>query len=1191
MIPTGHTSDPSPLESRTMNAQSPSQAPSHRVTYPRALKSWVGLLALLLASLAPSVTAWSQEAQTLSWTSPSTYSLLLLGKTYPLTATSSSGLPVIFSVRSGPASISGGQLVATNVGMITVVAEQSGDATHAPVRVERRFNRSRHILEKESVWPESERGFPWDLAVSGQRAYVAEDYVGIQILDVSQPGEAPVLGTWRGLRGGSTSCVQCSGSTVFVSDESGIQILDASDPANIRQIGTYEDAGGGAQFSVSGSRLAIWSSPTVILDISDPAKPVKLGELDSEDMGVVQEGLAYIKTSGSSLRIVDLRTSGSIRELGRVEALRVGEISGIAVQGSIAHVVGQMGYAMVDATNLAKPREAAFFKTTHEATGVGVHGARVVVSGPDGRCQVLDISDPSAIREIWVGAGRVWSSGIPTWDGKAFVRYLGSVVALDLGSPGAAVQVFSRTPLSGRANGLGVLEGHVWLADNEGGLKAFAPGESEPLDGPESSPGFTYVLDRFGDRMVVANEDAQGRTGLDVVASSAGLPSMIVGSWRADHPPGLAQGVVIAGDHAYVVGDGLNVYDIRDPRTPKWVGTVESRQFDAGAEWGLQVVGKSVYFSDLGGVYRLDSTTPSRPPEPTLERIGMGPVLFKVSPDGQRLHCLIGTTFEVWDIQNAASPKLLGSTSMADSWVQQLEVDGGTAWLRGTDSIQVLDISNPAAIKTLPVIASPTEVVGMTVNEGTLYLSNQDGLQLLDVRNPAEPKPLGQTSGIPSKILVQGGTAFLFDEFEQLSVLDVSDPKNIRPLPGYKSAGLADLDVSGNRIALAAEGMGLVLLERADDGSMTSVGASRWSGEARRVRVSGNRAYIAEESAGVRIISLEDPTQPKEIGWLDTLGSPIDIAVEGTRVYVATPQSGIQVFDVTDAAKPRLAGGADAPMPQLQAVAIQTVGTKAYVAYQPFGLQVLDISEPAHPKTLNYVPEFMPIHVDVVGDLAFLISGGGVQWYLSIFDVSQPTEIVRLDSIALDIRDAWGSEPNDLEVVGDRIHIAAGLDGVLTYRLRADDRQLQHLNQSLPSALAIVGTGDTGRGMTGDSLVLPGLDSEQTPTYRVVSGPARIDGDRLVADALGTVVIQITAPGNLQFHPLDSQRTIEIEAVPVLKMTRSGQTLTIAEWPYDYVLQHSPTLSPPDWQDAEYSGPVEVPVTEAGGYFRLHRAP
>lgn len=513
------------------------------------------------------------------------------------------------------------------------------------------------------------------------------------------------------------------------------------------------------------------------------------------------------------------------------------------------------------------------------------------------------------------------------------------------------------------------------------------------------------------------------------------------------------------------------------------------------------------------------------------------------------------------------------------------------AWLRLSDSIQPLDLSNPAAIQVLPVIPSSTEVLGMTLKEGTLYLSNQEGLQLLDVRDPAAPKPLAQTTGTPSRILVQGGTAFLVDESKQLSVLDVSDPKNLRPLPGYNPAGLADVDVSGNRIALAAEGMGLVLLGRADDGTLTLQGAARRGGKARRVRVSGNRAYIAEESAGVRIISLEDPTQPKEIGWVDTSGSPNDIAVEGNRVYVATPQSGIEVFDATDATRPVLSGAAGAPMPQLQAVAIETVGRTAYVAYQPFGLQILDISEPAHPKAIGYMPEFMPLHVKGVGDLAFLVSGGGGQWYLSVFDVSQPTEIVRLDSIALDIRDVWGAEPNDLEIVGDRIHVASGLDGVLTYRLRTEDRHLQYLKESLPSALAIVGTGDAGRGMTGDGLVLPGLNSEQTPTYRVVSGPARIDGDRLIADGLGTVVLRITAPGNTQFDPFESQRSIEIQAVPALKLTRSGQTLTLAEWPSDYVLQHSSTLSPPDWQDAAYSGPFEVPVTDAGGYYRLHRAP
>ncbi|MBC8009687.1 MAG: hypothetical protein H7067_06290 [Burkholderiales bacterium] len=59
--------------------------------------------------------------------------------TLALSATASSGLPVSFSVLSGPATVSGDNLQITGVGTVTVQATQTGDATYAPAISTRTF--------------------------------------------------------------------------------------------------------------------------------------------------------------------------------------------------------------------------------------------------------------------------------------------------------------------------------------------------------------------------------------------------------------------------------------------------------------------------------------------------------------------------------------------------------------------------------------------------------------------------------------------------------------------------------------------------------------------------------------------------------------------------------------------------------------------------------------------------------------------------------------------------------------------------------------------------------------------------------------------------------------------------------------------------------------------------------------------
>ena len=65
----------------------------------------------------------------------------LSGQLLPLVASSSSGLPVDFSIVSGPAAVLGKLLVLTGKGLVTVRASQNGDANYnAAVSVEQSFN-------------------------------------------------------------------------------------------------------------------------------------------------------------------------------------------------------------------------------------------------------------------------------------------------------------------------------------------------------------------------------------------------------------------------------------------------------------------------------------------------------------------------------------------------------------------------------------------------------------------------------------------------------------------------------------------------------------------------------------------------------------------------------------------------------------------------------------------------------------------------------------------------------------------------------------------------------------------------------------------------------------------------------------------------------------------------------------------
>jgi hypothetical protein len=89
----------------------------------------------------------AQTAQTIHWTAPDTNTILLLNQAYNLSATASSGLPVSFRLLGGAAILANNTVTATNVGTITLVAEQSGNGTFAPASEVRVFNRDNAVLQ------------------------------------------------------------------------------------------------------------------------------------------------------------------------------------------------------------------------------------------------------------------------------------------------------------------------------------------------------------------------------------------------------------------------------------------------------------------------------------------------------------------------------------------------------------------------------------------------------------------------------------------------------------------------------------------------------------------------------------------------------------------------------------------------------------------------------------------------------------------------------------------------------------------------------------------------------------------------------------------------------------------------------------------------------------------------------------
>ncbi len=115
------------------------------------------------------------QPQSLGWNFPA--ELFFTGLPLPLNATTTSGLPLSYSVLNGPATVAGDQLMVTGTGRITVRVQQPGDTAYASATAERTFTVGLPRLDAQLAGPAQEVSWAAGLAgitLHGRESLAAE---------------------------------------------------------------------------------------------------------------------------------------------------------------------------------------------------------------------------------------------------------------------------------------------------------------------------------------------------------------------------------------------------------------------------------------------------------------------------------------------------------------------------------------------------------------------------------------------------------------------------------------------------------------------------------------------------------------------------------------------------------------------------------------------------------------------------------------------------------------------------------------------------------------------------------------------------------------------------------------------------------------------------------------------------------
>ena len=527
-------------------------------------------------------------------------------------------------------------------------------------------------------------GVVMDVFVSGNYAYLADDHVGLQIIDVSDPNNPSWAGEYQ--TSGNGRGVAVAGNYAYVADYyDGLEIIDVSDPNNPSWVSEYLTSGNARGVAVAGNYayVADYSYGLQIIDVSDPDNPLWVGEYQTSGyaQGVAVAGnYAYVADCYDGLQIIDVSDPDNPLWVGEYQTS--GYAQGVTVAGDYAYVAAYSGLQIIDVSDPDNPSLAGVYQTSGNGRSVTVAGDYAYVADYSG-LQIIDVSDPNG--PSW--AGEYPASGmardVVVAGNHAYVAdyfYFQIIDVADPNNPSWA----GGYPMGGRGYGVGVAGDYAFVADYDYGLQVIDvsdPNNPSRAGGYHTS-GAAYGVAVAGNYAYVADYSY----GLQVIdVSDPNNPSRAGGY----HTSGAAYGVAVAGNYAYVADYdyGLQVIDVSDPDNPLWVGEYQT----SGYPQGVAVAGNYAYVADGFGLQIIDVSDPSSPSWAGDYCTGNA---WRVTVAGDYAYVTSAYALAIIDVSDPNSPSLAGGWYPMIGSAYGVAVAGNYAYVADfTGGLVVLKVS------------------------------------------------------------------------------------------------------------------------------------------------------------------------------------------------------------------------------------------------------------------------------------------------------------------------------------------------------------------------------------------------------------------------------------------------------------------------------------------------------------------
>ncbi len=490
--------------------------------------------------------------------------------------------------------------------------------------------------------------------------------------------------------------------------------------------------------------------------------------------------------------------------------------------------------------------------------------------------------------------------------------------------------------------------------------------------------------------------------------------------------PGPAQGVALAGEHAYVAAGegGLAIFLVSNLAFPVFLGSVDT----PGIARRVAVAGDlAVLAEGETGIAICDVSDPQAPLLlGALDTAGHAWAVALSAAGDQAYVACDGAGLAVVDLSDPVSPILAGSLD-TPGLALDVAVDGDYVFVADHWSgVQIVDVSDPLAPTIAAQIPTSSEtVVGVAIRNDLVYVAEGEqpsGLAIYNISNPIAPSYLSyeNTPGVSGVAVGQefahlqaGSLVYMID------VREPSQPSIAGGAPGPFASGSA---ARGDHLFVVG-GASLRVFEARSPGSPLLHRRSYVYASVVSAATFGSLAFVSVvfSSAAYPVLDILDATSAAmvRLGSIDLQIPLFDIVALDNRVYGSTLRS-FQIIDITNPAKPMILG--DALLPG-DGYGVAVSGSHAFAATDGAGLTALDISDPASPFVIASLP--LPgaaYDVAVTGSLAVVACRTEGVFTVDVTDPSAMTILGHADT---------PGEARGVRAAGGHAYVADGDAGLV----------------------------------------------------------------------------------------------------------------------------------------------------------------